>query len=310
MRASTCVLMLVLLGTVVTVSTQQPPPSAPRTLVWVDRAGTEQPVGAPARLYQNPRISPDGRRLAVSVGEQGQEHIWVCDLPACGNLTQFTKQGTTNDIPVWSPDGRRLAFYSNMQAGQTAAYWQMADGSGMPERLTPPIGPIAQQIRAFSPNGQQAAMYRTTPATGPDIWILRLNDRVEFPFLTTPAIEGAPRYSPDGAWLAYMSTASGGPQIYVQELPGARRYRQVSTDGGIQPVWNPKGEELFYRNGTRMMAVPITTGQNFSVGQPKVVFDRQYFVTPIGQTNPGYDVSPDGQRLLMIKEAAGQRPTN
>jgi len=310
MRACTCVLMLVLMGGVVTVSTQQAAPSPPRMLVWVDRSGNEQPLSAPARLYQNPRISPDGRRLAVSIGEQGREHIWTCDLPDCSSLTQLTKQGTTNDIPVWTPEGRRIAFYSNMQEPFAASYWQMADGSGMPERLTPPIGPIAQQIRAFSPNGNFAAMYHATPATAGDIWILRMSDRVEFPFLTTPAIEGAPRYSPDGNWLAYMSTTSGGPQIYVQEMPGARRFRQVSTDGGIQPVWNPKGGELFYRNGTRMMAVTITTGQTFSVGQPKVVFDRPYFVTPIGQTNPGYDVSPDGQRFLMIKEAAGQRRTN
>ncbi|MBI3048676.1 MAG: PD40 domain-containing protein [Acidobacteria bacterium] len=309
MRTCLGALLVILSITPVTVSTQQAP-SAPRTLVWVDRAGNEQPLSAPARLYQNPRISPDGRRLGVSIGEQGQEHIWMCDLPACSNLTQFTKLGTTNDIAVWTPDGRRLAFYSNMQGGPAAAYWQMADGSGMPERLTPPIGPIAQQLRAFSPNGQFAAMYHATPATGPDIWLLRLNDRVEFPFLATPAIEGAPRYSPDGNWLAYMSTESGGPQVYVQELPGDRRKRQVSTDGGIQPVWNPKGSELFYRNGSRLMAVPITTSQNFAVGQPKVVFDRAYFVTPIGQTNPSYDISPDGQRFLMIKETAGQRPTN
>jgi serine/threonine-protein kinase len=273
----------------------------------VDRGGIEQPLSAPARLYQNPRISPDGRRLAVSIGEQGAEHVWVCDLPACANLTQVTKQGTTNDIPVWTPDGRRLAYYSNMQANLAAAYWVSADGTGTPERLTPPIGPIAQQVRSISPNGQLAAMYRATPATGPDIWLLRMSDRVEFPFLATPAIEGAPRFSPDGNWLAYMSTESGVPQVYVQELPGDRRRRQISTDGAIQPVWNPKGGELFYRSGSRLMMVPITVGETLSVGQARAIFDRQYWVSPLAQTNPGYDVSPDGQRFLMIKEAAGPR---
>jgi Tol biopolymer transport system component len=310
MRAYLCVLMLVLLAGSLVIAAQQGPPPSPRTLVWVDRSGKEEPVGAPARLYQNPRISPDGRRLAVSIGEQGAEHLWVCDLPACGNLRQITKQGTTNDIPVWTPDGTRIGFYSNMQGNMAAAYWLMADGSGTPERLTPPIGPVAQQIRAFSPNGQFAAMYRATPATGPDIWLLRMNDRVEFPFLTTPAIEGGPRFSPDNAWLAYMSTESGSPQVYVQELPGDRRKRQVSTDGGIQPLWNPKGGELFFRNGSRLMVVPITTGQNLSVGQPKVLVDRQYWTAPLAQTNPGYDVSPDGQRFLMLKETTSARPTN
>lgn len=292
-----------------TVWTQQAPaPPPPRTMVWVDRAGNEQPIALPARLYSNPRISPDGRRLAVSVGAQNAEHIWVCDLPACGNLTQFTSQGTTNDVASWTPDGRRIAFFSNVQAGPAAAYWQMADGSGTPERLTPPIPGVAQQPRSWAPNGQFVAMYHATPATGPDIWLLRLNDRTEFPFLATPAIEGAPRYSPDSAWLAYMSNESGGPQVYVQELPGDRRKRQVSTDGGVQPVWHPKGGELFYRSGNRLMAVSITTGANLSVGQPKVIFDREYWTTPLAQTNPSYDVSSDGQRFLMIKESP-QRPS-
>ena len=214
-------------------------------------------------------------------------------------------QGTTNDIPVWTPDGRRLAFYSNMQGGPAAAYWQAADGSGAPERLTPPIGPVAQHPRAWSPNGQFLAMYHQTPATGPDIWFLRMSDRVEFPFLVTPAIEGGTRYSPDGNWLAYMSTDSGGPQLYVQELTGDRRKRQVSTEGGVQPIWNPKGGELFYRSANRLMAVPITTGPNLTVGPPRVVLDGQYWTTPVGLTNATYDVSPDGQRFLMLKESRG-----
>lgn len=309
MRLRISLLLSLLVTIPVWLLAQQPAP-APRTMVWVDRSGNEEPLAAPARLYQNPRISPDGRRLAVGIGEQGAEHIWMCDLPSCSNLMQITKQGTTNDIPVWTPDGRRVAFYSNMQGNTAAAYWLAADGSGTPERLTAPIGPIAQQLRSFSPNGQFAAMYRATPATGPDIWILRMNDRVEFPFLATPAIEGGPRFSPDNAWLAYMSTESGGPQVYIQEMPGDRRKRQVSMDGGIQPLWNPKGGELIYRNGNRLVAVPITTGASLVVGQPKTIVDRPYWVSPLAQTNPGYDISPDGQRFLMIKEAPGQRPTN
>jgi serine/threonine-protein kinase len=284
---------------------QQPPPPQPRTLVWVDRSGAEQPLSAPPQVYSNPRISPDGRRLSVSI-ETGQvEHVWTCDLPMCGNLAQFTKAGTVNSMGIWTPDGGRLAFYSNAQGPVVAAYWQPADGSGAPERLTPPITPlVAQQLRGWSPNGQIAVMYHATPATQSDIYLLRMSDRVEFPFLATPAIEGGARYSPDGNWLAYMSTQSGGPQVYIQEMPGDRRMRQVSTDGGTQPIWNPKSNELFYRNGNRLMAVQITTSGAFSVGQPRIVVDRQYWASPVGLTNAGYDIAPDGQRFLMIKDAA------
>src|SRR5687768_26682 len=94
---------------------QQAPPPQPRTLVWVDRSGAEQPLSAPPQVYSNPRISPDGRRLSVSIETGQSEHVWTCDLPMCGNLTQFTKAGTVNSMGIWTPDGRRLAFYSNMQ---------------------------------------------------------------------------------------------------------------------------------------------------------------------------------------------------
>ena len=290
----------------ITVVAQQTAATLSRTLVWVDRTGAEQPLNVKPQLYSNPRISPDGRRLAITAGPANAEHVWVCDLPACANFTQFTKQGTTNDIAVWTPDGTRLGFYSNMQGGPAAAYLQAADGSGMPERMTAPIPGVAQHLRGFSPNGQFAVMYHATPATQSDIWLLRMNDRIEFPFLATPAIEGGARYSPDGNWLAYMSTESGGPQIYIQEMPGDRRKRQVSPDGGVQPVWNPKGGELYYRTGTRLMSVPITVGPTLTVGQPRVVFDRPYWLAPVGQTNQNYDIAPDGQRFLMIKEMPKQ----
>ncbi len=266
-------LMLIAVGAV---WGQQPAPPPPRTMIWVDRSGAEQPLNAPPQVYSNPRISPDGRRLSVSIETGQTEHVWTCDLPACSNLTQFTKAGTVNSQGIWTPDGRRLAFYSNMQGPVVAAYWQAADGSGAPERLTPPLNPlVAQHLRGWSPNGQFGVMYHATPATQSDIYLLRMSDRVEFPFLATPAIEGGARYSPDGNWLAYMSTHSGGPQVYIQEMPGDRRMRQVSTDGGIQPIWNPKGGELFYRSGNRMMVVQITAGGTLSVSQPKAIFDRQ-----------------------------------
>jgi len=306
MGTRTCALTLVLLVASATVWTQQaPPPPPPRTLVWVDRAGTEQPLSAPPRAYANPRISPDGRRLAVTV--EGQpEHIWVCDLPACSTLTQFTSQGTSNDLAVWTPDSRRLAFRSNT-LGATNAFWQMADGSGGRERLAP-LTAFNWQPRSFSPDGLLLATFVGNPATAGDIWFVRMNDHEAFPFLATPALEGAPRFSPDGQWLAYISGESGRVEVYVQQLPGIRGKWQISTGGGTEPVWNANGQELFYRSGNRMMAVAITTKPNFAAGQARMLFERQYGLTQLPGTNQAYDVSSDGQRFLMIK-AAGQGPS-
>lgn len=307
MGTRTCALTLVLLVASATVWTQQvPPPPPPRTLVWVDRAGAEQPLSAPPRPYANPRLSADGRRLAVTVEGQPAEHIWLCDLPACSTLTQATTLGTSNDIAVWTPDGRRIAYRSNTLGGQNV-FWQMADGSGGRERLTP-LSAFNQQPRSFSPDGQVLATFVGSPATAGDIWFLRMNDREAFPFLATPALEGAPRFSPDGQWLAYISGESGRVEVYVQQLVGIRGKWQISMGGGVEPVWNPNGQELFYRSGNRMMAVPITTKPNFAAGQSRIVFDRQYGMSQLPNTNQAYDVSPDGQRFLMIK-AAGQGPS-
>ena len=301
MSTRVCVLALALVTTSAIVWTQETPGPAPRTMVWVDRSGAEEPLKAPPQVYSNPRISPDGRRLSVSIEAGQTEQVWTCDLPACSNLTQFTKAGTVNSQGIWTRDGRRIGFYSNMQGPPVAAYWQAADGSGTPERLTSPLSPpVAQHLRDWSPNGAFAITYHATPATQSDIWLLRMSDRVEFPFLTTPAIEGGARFSADGNWLAYMSTQSGRAQVYIQEMPGDRRFAQASTDGGTQPIWSAKGGELFYRNGSRMMVVQVTTTPALSVSPPKVVFDRAYWTAPVGQTNAGYDVAPDG-RFLMIK---------
>jgi serine/threonine-protein kinase len=129
------------------------------------------------------------------------------------------------------------------------------------------------------------------------------------PFLQTPFNESAPRFSPDGRWLAYISDESGRYEIYVQPYPGPGGKWQISTEGGTEPAWNPNGRELFYRTGDKMMAVDIATKPGFTVGKPRMLFEGQYEVTP--GAFPSYDVSSDGQRFLMLKssESAQAAPT-
>jgi len=129
--------------------------------------------------------------------------------------------------------------------------------------------------------------------------VLRLTDRKVLPFLRTPFNESAARFSHDGHWLAYISDESGHWEIYVQPYPGPGARWQISTEGGTEPLWNPNGRELFYRSGDKMMAAEITTQPSFSAGQPKVLFEGHYQSAP--GTFPNYDVSPDGQRFLMLK---------
>jgi Tol biopolymer transport system component/predicted Ser/Thr protein kinase len=273
-------------------------------LLWVSRNGTEQPLSAPANAYLNPRISPDGRRVAVGLyAQEGQ--IWEYDLTR-ETLTRFTFGGTVNGYPAWTPDGKRIAFISNNE-GPLNIFWQLADGSGGLERLT--TSDNVQTPNSWSPDGKLLAFNEITPTTGIDVWVLRLSDRKAQPFLQTPFNESSPWFSPDGRWLAYVSDESGRYEVYVQPYPGPGGKWQISTEGGTEPVWNPNGRELFYRSGDKMMAVNIATQPSFNVGRPQMLFEGQYQPTPV--TFPNYDVSPDGQRFLMLKriEQAQAAPT-
>jgi Tol biopolymer transport system component len=154
---------------------------------------------------------------------------------------------------------------------------------------------------SWSSDGQFLAFNELNPNTGFDLGVLRLSDRKAEPFLRTPFNESAPRFSPDGRWLAYASDESGRYEIYVQPYPGPGGKWQISTEGGTEPMWNPNGREMFYRSGRKMMAVDIATRPGFAAGKPRVLFEGEYVPTPL--TFPNYDVSPDGQHFLMLKPA-------
>ncbi len=276
--------------------------SAQSRLVWVSRNGAEKPLAAPSHTFLGPRLSPDGRRVAVGITEQDSQ-IWLYDLTR-ETLTRFTFEGSVNTSPAWTPDGKRIAFSSNKE-GLINLFWQLADGSGGLERLTP--SEYINVASSWSPDGQVLAFFEVNPTTGFDIWVLRMGDpsagsgqvRKTQPFLRTPFNESAPRFSPDGRWLVYISDESGRREIYAQPYPGPGGKWQISTEGGAEPVWNPNGRELFYRSGGKMMAVDIATQPGFAAGKPRMLFEDQYVPTP--GTTANYDVSSDGQRFLMLK---------
>jgi serine/threonine protein kinase/Tol biopolymer transport system component len=273
-------------------------------LVWVNRNGTEQPLAAPVRAYRNPRLSPDGRHVATTIDEL-ESNLWLYDLSR-ETLARFTFGGNYNSASAWTPDGKWIAFQSNKE-GPRNVFWQRADGTGGLERLN--ISEHNQVPISWSPDGQLLAFLDVSPATGYDIWVLRMSDRKAQPFLQTLFNEGAARFSPDGHWLAYVSDESGNNEIYVQPYPGPGGKWLISAEGGAEPVWNPNGRELFYRGGDKMMAVDVATQPGFIAGKPRVLFEGQYVPSPT--TPPNYDVSRDGQRFLMLKpiEQAQAAPT-
>jgi eukaryotic-like serine/threonine-protein kinase len=261
------------------------------TLVWVSRNGAEQRLGAPPHNYVMPRVSPDGRRVAAGI-EGADSQIWLYDL-ARDTLTRLTFEGTGNIDPIWTPDGKRIVFKGDKQR----LFWQPADGSGPAAELTKNDLASNNIPGSFSPDGQVLAFVEMNP--GYEVHTLPLTDGNPKPFIRSPSNGTAPRFSPDGHFIAYASDESGRFEIYVRPYPGPGGKWQISTEGGTEPVWNPKGRELFYRSGTKMVAVEVTTQGTFSADRPKLLFEAPYVPSP--RSFQDYDVSPDGQRFLMLK---------
>ena len=271
-------------------------------LVWVDRHGKEQPIPADPHAYRNPRLSPDGSRIAVGIDELGGQ-VWTFDLSR-DLLSRLTFEGTGSANPSWSPDGKKIAYTSGAPG---SLFVQPADGSGKAEKIG--SGQYRQVVNSWSPDGQFLAYHASTPSTGTDIWMLHLSDGQAKIFVQTQAGESAARFSPDGRLVAHTSSESGRQEIYVEPFPGPGGKWQISTDGGTEAVWNPDGKELFFRHKDQMMSVDITTQPTFSASKPKVLFQGDYALS--AGTLANYDVSKDGQRFLMVQEGADEtEPTH
>ena len=274
--------------------------SQARSLVWVDRQGQEEPIGAEPQGYVALRLSPDGGRAAVVTRDAaGNEDVLIYDL-ARDIPTRFTFFAGQDNFPVWSPDGERLAFASSRE-GQMNVFWKAADGTGEAERLT--TGATVQVSSSWSPDGASQVLYEAHPETGGDIAVLSMDgDGTTEPLLQTEFVEYYPEVSRDGRWLAYVSNESGQNEVYVRPFPNVQAGKwQVSQDGGNWPVWAPDSRELFYRRqpDLAMMAAPIDTESTFRPGNPLVLFDALNLATQGG--GRAFDIAPDGQRFLMIK---------
>ncbi|MCH6554813.1 MAG: PD40 domain-containing protein [Acidobacteria bacterium] len=270
------------------------------SLVRADRSGKATPLSDDKRFYGYPRLSPDGRRVALRVSEAASWDIWVYETER-GTMSRLTFQGNSNDSPTWTPDGQRIAFSSDRDGGAVNIYWKRADGAGAAERLTTSKNP--QYPWSFSPDGKRLAFNENSPETGLDLWVLPLEgERKPELFLATPALEFRPEFSPDGRWIAYMSNESGRMEIYVRPYPGPGGKWQVSTNGGRFPRWTKNGRELIYREGAnRWMAVPVTAaGDSFRAGKPQLLFEGNFVDLGIFSN---YDVSRDGRQFILFQRA-------
>jgi eukaryotic-like serine/threonine-protein kinase len=279
---------------------------AASTLVWVDRLGTELPLPELPRVYESPRISPDGGRVAYHVSAPpGEPQLAVLDFKR-GITTRLTFE-RRNMNPVWTPDGKRIIYMSGVSVvskdGSLAAV--NADG-GQPVILSAPdVTPFPTSV---SPDGRFVIGVHSISnqlLKGSDLFVLPLGgagvqDPKSQTFLDDRFTRGNLQFSPDGKWVAYESNETGRDEIYVVPFPGAGGKSQVSSDGGTQPRWNRNGRELFFRSSAKMMAVDVEIGTAFRAGTPHMLFEK---------VSGDYDVAPDGRRFLMLKPAVSADPS-
>jgi Tol biopolymer transport system component len=269
----------------------------------VKRDGRTQRVTEIQRNFYEPRLSPDGTRLSVTVwDEAGERNIWIYEI-ARDILTPFTVEGG-NSRAIWTPDGKRLIFGSGQGDNVANLFWMPIDGSVEVKQLT--TGENIQFPTSWSPDGLVAYVKLNFQTGGADIRVLPFEgEREPETVLATQYNERNAVFSPNGRWLAYTSDRSGQTEVYVKPYPGQGGIVPISTDGGLEPVWAHSGKELFYRTGDQMMVVSVQADTTLKVEKPRLLFEGSYRYNFTGVTS-NYDVTADGQQFVMVKEETSQ----
>jgi serine/threonine-protein kinase len=285
--------------------------SAARPIDWLTRDGKTAVLRATNALWANPRFSPNGQKLAVDISDGTQRDIWVYEW-ARDTLTQLTFDPGEDRFPVWTPDGRRLVFASDRgKAGTFNLYWANADGTGEVTRLTD--SPESHmQGSSWHPSGQFLAFQAGRGATGSDLMILPMEGdatRGWTPgtptvFLSSPANEATPAFSPDGRWIAYASNEAGSNSldIYVRPFPGPGGPWRISTAGGRFPRWSAAAPELLCIGQATIMAARYTVvGDSFRSETPQMWSPTS--IQGVATGNAGYALHPDGKRVAAAAVA-------
>ncbi len=276
------------------------------SIYWMDREGKFTPLREIPGDYRNPALSPDGKLLALDIGDAKRRDIWVYEWERDA-LTRMTFAGETNAYPVWTPDGKRIVYSSREKSGTYNLWWIRADGAGAAQRLTESKNP--QYATSWRPDGKFLAFHEINTSTGVDVMTMPIEGDEKSgwkpgepkPFVNSAFTEAEPAFSPDGRWLAYGSNESGSYEVYVRPFPGAGGKWQVSTGAGVYPKWSRNGKELFYRTvDSKIMVVTYTASDDsFHADKPQLWSPSQFTERGIGIYN--FDLHLDGKRFAVLK---------
>ncbi len=272
-------------------------------LVWVTRDGAATPVDSTWRgRFEYPALSPDGEALAVSLTD-GTTQLWIWRPD--GRRLQLTQDGTVNWRPFWQSDGQSVAFLSNRRGGDGEnnydAYRITVDGSAPPELLLHHTYGLWEV--EFTSDGRWMVVRSDEDGNGNVRGQRQDGDTALVPLVVDQGRTGQVALSPDGRWLAYVSTGSGSREVYLAPFPDMTTRLLISRNGGTEPRWAHSGRELFYKSGNQFMAVELMPGQTLSPGTPRPLFSLAGFRS--ARNRQQYDVAPDDQRFVMIRELGG-----
>jgi serine/threonine-protein kinase len=301
-------------GTFVYVSSKGQVPAT--SIFLMDSVGKTEPLHLTPGFYMTPRFSPDGKRLAFLMGPEGHREMWVHELER-GVTSRLTSLLRVSLWPVWTPDGKNIVLAA-LGTSQDGLYWVRADGAGDAQRLTDGKSGDASP-GSFSPDGKRFAYSQTRGDGYAEIWTATVEgDRDQGPlsvrlgkaelFLrntSTLSAQIEPAFSPDGHWLAYVSDETGTREVYVRPFPGPGSRSQISTGGGMVPIWSRAARELFFLTPDRRIAVAgyTSTGDSFAAGKPRVWSERRLPEVP--PFSFSFDLAPDGKRVAVVLFADG-----
>jgi hypothetical protein len=277
---------------------------------WMDFKGGPQPLRPVPAFYNHPRFSPDGTQLALDIREGGRTDVWVYEWER-DKMSRLTAGAGDNKIPVWTPDGARIAFSSTRRNNSTLnLYWQRADGADKAEPLVP--SEYEQMPVSWHPTGKFLAYAELHPGTGWDLMMLPFtgDDAAGIKpgkptvFLASSAEEMNATFSPDGRWVAYNSNESGKAEVYVRPFAESGEKQPVSLGEGLYPMWSRDEKKVFYQNTedwTLMVGAFSVQGESFRAEPPKMVGK----IPRRGHGMPGVDIHPDGKRFAVMQATDG-----
>lgn len=279
-----------------------PPETLRRSLVTVDGEGRVTGHFASGEALEEPRLAADGLTAIISIRSRSSD-LWLYDFTR-GALARLTFDGE-NFAGIWGPGPAMLTFSSSHAGGPSDVYCAYTDRAGAPELLV--SSEFDKAPGCWSPDGGMLLFTEYHPDTGADIWVLDRAGQCARPLARTRFNEYTPALAPDGRCVAYTTDESGRPEIQLVSFPEGIGRRQVSTDGGSEPVWSRDGRELFYRSGDRLMRIDMSRGAE-TPGIPTTVFEGQYVAGAVTLAN--YDVTPDPAHFVMVQADALPPPSS